>query len=143
MIELGEILDDRSSSVQQEFFCPFCDLIQDRIEYDKEKNRIIVPKSVPNGAYRLKVTLLDNDELDPKSREYVIDIVAINPFNTNDIGGDGVESGAQKNGGLTQAELPYLGELEFSQFGLLNVRFSEKLKVPADLSRFNPEALDL
>jgi len=69
--------------VQQDFICGYCDQVG--IQYDDQQNMIAVPLNIPHGLYRVKIILADNDELDPKTKEYIIDIFVINEFNNTDL----------------------------------------------------------
>ena len=73
MILLGDTYDANGDSVEVVFEC--LTACSTDIQFDKVSKSIIIRENTPAGVYSIKVTLSDDNPVDPKSKDYLFRIV--------------------------------------------------------------------
>ena len=75
-IELGEIFDQENEAVFQDFRCLSCVGNDTAIMfYDEGSNEITFAQDAVAGNFKVKLTLTDENQIDPKSKVYLFDIL--------------------------------------------------------------------
>jgi len=149
VIELGQIFDLEGNDVTVEFKCGEC-VSKEDIAMLVPNNTIVISPYIDDGSYLIEINLVDDDATSPKAKYYksnirinrldpVVFVVPEAPVEVNKVESKYNVTEAREK--TKDVEKPTFRIESLSYLGVLEVSFSQKMRVVNDLSLFSDKNL--